>query len=182
MRALYTKESLVKNFGDDKSQFQNLQKNSEVYEELRTSSDRDAVFIGAAALEVLLERLLLNFIIDDPSAINLIVRQLDKLGTRIQLCFALGLISEDEKHDLKLLQEVRNAFAHNLLGCNFKNPEVVKYISNFVIAKKANSRPDVVGIRAFFHIEILTLDNILSHRLNQLVQRVKCANMKVNGS
>ena len=78
-------------------------------------SHRGAALVAAALLDLNLEDLLRAFLIDDPSEVEyLLGTGLQSFGARIRVCYALGLISDDESNDLRVIQSVRNYFAHNL--------------------------------------------------------------------
>jgi DNA-binding MltR family transcriptional regulator len=51
-------------------------------------------------------------------------RPLASFSAKIKICHAFGLIGAKTAHDLNVLREVRNAFAHGLRKMNFKTREV----------------------------------------------------------
>jgi DNA-binding MltR family transcriptional regulator len=167
---------------DDKSQFSSFSSNSEQWNEVLNSSERNAVLIAGAAFDVLLERILQKYLRDDSKSTQLINGALGRFATRINTCFCLGLISEDELHDLNVIKEVRNSFAHNIFDCDFSNPEVSKIVSSMKLGEKANAQPNVAGTRVYFNICILTLESLLNTRLQSVTPVSTCANMKVNGN
>lgn len=97
------------------------------YEEFQSRSDRASAIVGAAFLDGHLGHLLLNFFIDDPQAVENLLgteRPLESFGSRIKLCYALGLISEDEYADLQVILQVRNVFANEMRGVSFEDAEI----------------------------------------------------------
>jgi DNA-binding MltR family transcriptional regulator len=83
--------------------------------EFGSESHRGAALVAAALLDLNLEDLLRTFMIDDPSEVEYLLGSgLQSYGARIRIAYALGLVSDDEANDLRVIQSVRNYFAHNL--------------------------------------------------------------------
>jgi len=162
---------------DSVHDFISLTDNKDLWEEVLNTSERNAVLIAGAALDTQLERLLKKFLVQGSSTSNKIAES-SVFASKINLCFSLGLLSEDERHDLNLLRDIRNAFAHNIFGCDFNNSQVKAAIKNLVFPRKANATPDKVDLRVCFNIGMIILDGFLKERLNviQPVQELK--NMK----
>lgn len=94
---------------------------------LAKESDRGKVLISTGFLEEQLKNVLLAFMLHTPQANELVSSANAPLGTfssRISSCYVLGLISEDEHHDLTLIRRIRNDFAHNI-HTNFDTKSVV---------------------------------------------------------
>jgi hypothetical protein len=94
---------------------------------LRKESDRGKVLISTGFMEEQLKEVLLAFMLDSSHARRLVATADAPLGTfsaRIAACYALGLISEREHHDLTLLRRIRNDFAHDI-HTSFETPSVV---------------------------------------------------------
>jgi hypothetical protein len=56
---------------------------------------------------------------------------LGSFSNKIKLASALGIIRGRTVHDLNVLREIRNAFAHTLLDLNFETPELVTMCKSF---------------------------------------------------
>lgn len=94
---------------------------------LQTESDRGKVLISCGFLEEQLKQVLLAFMIDDQVADSLLEGANAPLGTfssRIASTYSLGLISEDEHHDLNHIRRIRNDFAHDI-STTFQTQSVV---------------------------------------------------------
>lgn len=94
---------------------------------LRQESERGQVLISTGFIEEQLKDVLLAFMIDNPQCGELVEGGSAPLGTfsaRIEACYALGLISEDEHNDLTLIRRIRNEFAHHI-ETSFDTPSVV---------------------------------------------------------
>jgi hypothetical protein len=86
-------------------------------EGLASESDRSAVIVGAARLDVGLERLLKKAMSHQPGGQdNLfdIDRPLGTFGAKILLAYRLGLIDRDTESILQMIRRMRNDFAHSL--------------------------------------------------------------------
>ncbi len=93
---------------------------------LNDESTRGGVLLGAAILDDCLRKLLHNFMIASEKEVNKLLHN-GPLGTFSARCLAaycLGLISIDEFHDIELIREVRNSFAHDLMEANLENSAI----------------------------------------------------------
>lgn len=152
---------------DSPHDFVSLTQNKELWDEVINSSDRNAVLIAGAAFDTLLERLLKGYLVQDSSVSNKIAES-SVFASKINLCFSLGLISEDEKNDLNILRDIRNAFAHNIFGCDFSNQQITDAVSNLILPRKARAKPENVTLKGYFNIGMVVLDNLLSDRINRV--------------
>lgn len=94
---------------------------------LNRESPRGAVLISTGFIEQQLKDILRAFLIENDGAAALFDGTFAPLGSfsaRIAACYALGLISEQEHHDLTLIRKIRNDFAHHI-HTDFKTPSVV---------------------------------------------------------
>ena len=93
-------------------------------------SQRGAALVAAALLDLNLEDLLRAYLVDDREEVEyLLGTGLQSYGARIRISYALGLISADESNDLRIIQTVRNYFAHNL-HVTFEAPEVKSHLAH----------------------------------------------------
>lgn len=94
---------------------------------LKKESERGRVLISTGFMEEQLRQTLLAFMMVKPQAEELVEGGSAPFATfssRIAGCYVLGLISEDEHHDLNLIRKIRNDFAHDF-RTSFKTPSVV---------------------------------------------------------
>jgi hypothetical protein len=101
--------------------------------EFQEESDRGAALVGAALLDARLERLLLAHMLPGKVAGELVNGRNAPLGTfsaRINLCYALGLITTAERHDLNLVRSIRNEFAHREHGITFSDDRITGLCSS----------------------------------------------------
>src|ERR1700722_4018521 len=83
--------------------------------ELSRESPRGKVLIATGFMEQQLRNVLASFMRKSVDVVVLLDGSTAPLGTfsaRITACHALGLITDDENHDLGLIRKIRNEFAH----------------------------------------------------------------------
>ncbi len=113
---------------------------NEFLQEFQKESERGAALVGAALLDSRLERILRSHFIAGKAANELLGGGNAPLGTyssRIKCCFALGLITDMEKHDLDLIRSIRNAFAHHEHGLTFEDSKVIGWCSSLYQRRSA---------------------------------------------
>lgn len=96
-------------------------------DEFQNESDRAAVVLGAAVVDTLLEELLRAFFVDDSTAADQLLgveRPLGSFGARGRAAYCLGLVSKEHFDDLRTLGRIRNRFAHDLHGLDFRDTSV----------------------------------------------------------
>jgi mannitol operon repressor len=111
---------------------------------LNKESERGQVLISSGFMEQQLKDILQAFLIANSGADTLFEGANAPLGTfssRIAACFALGLISDDEHHDLSLIRKIRNDFAHNV-HTNFETPSVASRCGE--LHARVKDTPDVI--------------------------------------
>ena len=87
--------------------------------EFEAESDRAAVILGAAKLDLLLYQLLGRVLSPSPTGIDELLdgdAPLSTFSARINLAHRLGLIDVPFARALHLVRRIRNAFAHELSG------------------------------------------------------------------
>jgi DNA-binding MltR family transcriptional regulator len=103
---------------------------TEMDREFHTSTYRVIAVVGAAYLDSMLERLFRRVFIDSPDDVDLLLRPdapLSSNGSRYRLAYCLGLISQDQRDDLKLIAKIRNAFAHDFRVYSFAESPIREY-------------------------------------------------------
>ncbi len=109
------------------------------------TSDRAIAIVGAAYLDDRLARTIRAFLIkrDEPTR-KLLGTQgpLGAFGARIQMAFCLGLLDEDEYHDLGIIQKIRNEFAHQVADLTFDEARMAQRC-DLLRLLKSNSSPEL---------------------------------------
>jgi len=81
------------------------------------ASDRAVAIIGPAFLDTLLNDIIIEFMVDDEKEVNKLLQPEGPLGTygsRVTVCYCLGLIGGIVATDLRLVAKIRNRFAHDI--------------------------------------------------------------------
>lgn len=102
-------------------------------QEFHERSDRIVAIVGAAYLDSMLESLLRAVLVDDPGEADSLLRPeagLGSNGSRLQLAYCLGLVTRDQRDDLKLIARIRNVFAHDFRAPSFDNPPIRDYCAS----------------------------------------------------
>jgi hypothetical protein len=137
---------------------------------LANSDDRTAVLVGATLLEYRLAEYLRAACVADAKLVD---GALDSrkpnalLGTfsaKIRVLQLFGLLSTDEASDLNTVREIRNDFAHNILGCTFADPEVIEHTKKLVLGWKATRDPNTPP-RLVFNVQTHLLYSTLGYRI-----------------
>lgn len=89
-----------------------------VAREILTSSPRAAALVAGAFLDVFLQRLIIrHFVALSVSEMESLFEPDRPLGTfssKIKVARALGIFGPKTAHDLNIIRDIRNAFAHGL--------------------------------------------------------------------
>jgi DNA-binding MltR family transcriptional regulator len=102
----------------------------EIGEEIIAAMDRDfheepdriIAIVGAAYLDSMIDSLLRAVFIDVPAETESLLRPdapLGSNGSRCQLAYCLGLITKDQRDDLRIIAKIRNYFAHDFNAQEF---------------------------------------------------------------
>lgn len=105
----------------------------EMDREFHDSTDRVIAVVGAAYLDSMLDRPLRAVFIDRPEAVERLLRPdgpLGSNGSRYQLAYCLGLITLDQRDDMKMVAKIRNEFAHEFKTYSFDSEPVRGYCSS----------------------------------------------------
>jgi len=92
----------------------------EFLDEFKQESDRAAVILGAAKLDLLLYLLLVKVLIPNVGNTDNLFdgdSPLSTFSAKIHMSYRLGLIDSDFARALHLTRRIRNSFAHEISGC-----------------------------------------------------------------
>ena len=92
--------------------------------ELLKESDRAAVILGHAQLDISLYRLFIKVLKPSPTTKDELFENNGPLSSsysKIIFAYRLGLIDTDQEKALNLIRKIRNRFAHESLGCNLNS-------------------------------------------------------------
>jgi len=113
---------------------------------LRKQDDRSIVVVGASYLDEALRRMLATYLrtLTKPQHELLFGQNqpLSSFSAKIKLSYALELIGPETLHDLDLIREIRNVFAHNLRPIDFSNASVSAACSRLKFSRFSRSSAD----------------------------------------
>jgi len=97
--------------------------------ELNNEGDRTVAVLLAAHLDYLLESLVAtNLAVDADEVRDLLLKggnaPLTTFSSRINAAYCFGLLSKDEWRDLHQIRDVRNKFAHQLVGISLSSTSI----------------------------------------------------------
>jgi hypothetical protein len=101
-----------------------------LWETRKSENDRSLAIVGAALIDELLADLLETFFIDNAKVCESLLSfsgPIGAFGVRNQLAYALGLIDKPTYNDIKLIQKIRNKFAHVAKNQDFSDPIIAGY-------------------------------------------------------
>lgn len=111
--------SKTKKTVDSRSKLDNKAFN-EFAKEFREESDRAAVILGAAKLDLMLYQILIKVLFPNASSNDDLFdgdAPLSTFSAKIHLCYRMGVIDSDLARSLHLIRKIRNSFAHEVAGC-----------------------------------------------------------------
>ena len=88
--------------------------------ELKNEGDRALAILAAAYLDYLLVDLIVSAMSVKTEEVNELLFEggnapLGTFSSRINMAYCLGLLNEDQKHDLHFIRHIRNDFAHKFI-------------------------------------------------------------------
>lgn len=108
-------------------------------DDLHSESDRGCALIVMALIEERLLEILTAFFIDNNSSKALLGSDkifnapLGSLSTRLRACHGLGLITDFEFTNIKLMRDIRDKFAHSSHGITFESELIAKLCLNITM-------------------------------------------------
>ena len=144
-------------------------------DEILKGSDRACALVSGTYVEQCVAIFLKKHMIelDEKQEADLFFEPRSPLSTfsaKIELAWALGLISDDERGDLNCIRRIRNAFAHRVLPLAFDNPLVKREINKLhtkIILSFEEYEKDISfdndSVRAIFISSVLYLENRIVH-------------------
>jgi DNA-binding MltR family transcriptional regulator len=104
--------------------------------ELAGQNDRACGIVAAAMLETLLEDILRKrFVAGTGDDLFVAYGPLSTFSAKVNMCAALGLITNSESRDLHVVRRIRNEFAHDLHNSFFEKDPVRSYVKQLVLSR-----------------------------------------------
>lgn len=120
------------------------EKIQKIVDSIQAESDRACAVLAGATLDTLLENLLSKLMITNSSNQELFEGTgcLSTFSSKIDLSYALGLISSEEKQSLHLIRKIRNDFAHAIDSeLSFDTPAIANRTRSFDLLKLVEGKP-----------------------------------------
>lgn len=136
-------------------------------------SDRGCALILSANLDNRLGELLRNLCVKEPpkSQTDLFSKPSfpSTFSSRIDMCYALGQIGEEEYRDMNLIRKIRNEFAHHEDDLSFETPNIRQRCFDFGLLKEMEddySSPEyqTPEPRDRFQLLVASLCILIDHR------------------
>lgn len=106
---------------------------SKFLKEFQSETDRGAALVGAALIDERLERILNSHFVEckqSDELLNGVNSPLGTLNARAKLSYCLGLITTLEFKEIEIIRQVRNLFAHKVIGLTFNSQKVSDMCKN----------------------------------------------------
>ena len=135
------------------------------WENVRKDGSRGSVILAGTLVEDSLRALLISRMApgvekDGPKDLFGPMKPLSSFSAKIRMGFALGLYGERTFHDLELLRELRNLFAHGKVAIDFNTPGVTWAINQFHCHKRGETDPR----KRFYSVTTLLLSHLILRR------------------
>ena len=129
-----------------------IERLSRFFNQLHPESDRGAALIARAMIEDSLGEILVAFLADTKAKSKLMKGPTAPFGTlsaRISVCLALGLIGEDEYHEMEIIRDIGNKFAHNGMASPSMTRRLNASVPNFRGADRKNTEQELTRRMSF---------------------------------
>jgi DNA-binding MltR family transcriptional regulator len=149
---------------------------SEFFSEFNKESDRGAALNAAALIDEWLQNILTSFLVENKSAkklVNGFNAPLGDLSSRAVAAHALGLIQDNESHEINLIRKIRNEFGHKWKDISFENHKVASLTRELPWGGPSELEEGSTNRQRFnFATSILLMDLIWRARLATQEKRV----------
>jgi hypothetical protein len=136
--------------------------------EFQVASERGKAILGAARLDDLLRELIIRHLIRDKEKTNnLLDGPLQSFGNRIAAAHCLGSITERERQNLRQIQDIRNAFAHNLHDVSFEHEWIVDKCESIEFPENSTKPGAEYSSLQRFQMAVMQLDFQLQYRIEE---------------
>jgi DNA-binding MltR family transcriptional regulator len=148
---------------------------NKIAREVNTGSPRGGAMVAAAFMDDFLMKLILLRLemLSETEVEGLFApeRPLGSLSSKIKLGRALGLFGPRTAHDLNLVREIRNAFAHGLRKMSFETPEIRQLVGSLYVINDIENHKHLRARKLFFE-SVAMLSTHLHHK-GRGVQKTK---------
>lgn len=114
-----------------------------LFQSMQRDGPRGCAVVASAMVEDVLNGAILDRCVslnkDEHSRLFEASGPLSTFSSKIAIAYAFGIIGPKTRHDLNLLREIRNAFAHAMRSITFDTKEVVDMLKNFNALKEPHN-------------------------------------------
>ncbi len=142
---------------------------------LARETSRGASLITISILDEILEGLLKNFLVKDKVTNQLLFTNLRNFSTRLNLCYALGLLQQNEYEEIDALNSIRNAFGHTWKDLDFDSPIFDQFFKKLPwVGPKEYEATGLKKIRFHSLVSFLFMDLMWrAHLVNREQRKIK---------
>jgi DNA-binding MltR family transcriptional regulator len=135
-----------------------------IAKEVMASSPRAGAMVASAFLDEILKALILlhmeSLSDSEIEALFEPERPLASFSSKIKVARALGIIGPKTSHDLNLMREIRNAFAHSLRKMSFETPSVRQLLHSMHVVKDIPKQKQRRARTLFFEVTAMILTHL----------------------
>jgi DNA-binding MltR family transcriptional regulator len=149
------------------------------FESIEQENDRAFAIISACLVDNMLERIIQAFYIRDPKVKSIFKNDhlLQSLSSKIHIAYFSGLLPKTIYHDLKLICEIRNRFAHEtIVKLTFENPVISQKINKCELRPRKMDDISVYRLKFLLIVEQMIVllcyfeKLLVNSKLNNLVE------------
>ena len=137
---------------------------------LDSETDRGCALMAAAFIDEQLSLLLKSYFVDDSSVVKVMFKSngpFSSFESKIDVSYAMGLISFNTRHDIHLLRRIRNEFAHISTPMSFEDEKISSRCNELKLQNKSNDS----RARGKFTRSMIIIVCIIENSLRKLQRR-----------
>lgn len=145
------------------------------FEEIGKKPLRASVITAAALLDTMLEKVISAFLIPEADSAKLFDYSgcMGTFSAKIEMAYALGLISKELRDDLNLYRKIRNDCAHTIIMDEKTEADIKSKSGNFSLLRQVFKFEDQDEIIIYTALEFMVIFTCLIKRYNNLTSMVK---------
>lgn len=151
---------------------------NQVVEMFHNETDRGAAVLAASFLDNFLAKYVRSVMADEPVIDELFTGfgPFADFNKRIETAYALRLVSKESRRDLKLIQKIRNHFAHMPSDASFDTNPVRQWVSDLSFIKYIDDNElEETHLKQFRLRYLITVGKICAGMHNSMLARAQAA-------
>ena len=146
-----------------------------IFEEIGKKPLRASVITAAALLDTMLEKVISAFLIPEADRAKIFDYSgcMGTFSAKIEMAYALGLISKELRDDLNLYRKIRNDCAHTVIMDEKTEADIKSKSGNFSLLRQVLKFEDQGEIIIYTALEFMVIFTCLIKRYNNLTSMVK---------